>query len=774
MYQKKTEKLETAANPLALIVGESGLSHALSQELHQGGCEVIELNDYPKSGKFDYVFHIGMVDKVRDSYLKFLKPSGKFLFIDCQNEDISEIAKLDRLKIVRVDNLNPWYFSQISDKILKIAFTHSDKNIIDIRLTGNLVRPSPKDISDKSPSYRKKIASLSSKYVHRKISPYLLWSAVILIFIFLFFTSIFYYQAVLVRQIVENARNHFASSDISALNTDIDQLAGKLAAVKSLYGNLNNPLNPFRNYIPFKNIGRFIESSSRFVVSADNTLNLLVSLQTSSQNLTLKDLNLSPARFQQLIDSLNLLSTDAKQLRSVSEDLKISFLSSDAISLFLDNLIVQLDSLTGFLPPFKNIFFNGEKKYLLLFQNNMELRPTGGFIGSVGFLHLTEGRLQNLELLDVYSIDGQQKGHVEPPEPIRKYFNQPNWFLRDSNFDPDFAVSAQQSQWFLDKIMGRKFDGVIGLNFFLVQDLLSVLGPLTLPDFNNEVVTADNLFIKAQLYINTEFFAGSSQKKDFLNSLSDAIFKKLAGEKVAYLKILSLLPKSLMEKNLLFYFNDINLQKEIEGYGWAGRVYDIRCLNVSENCLADYLFINESNFGVNKANFFITKSVLLAKKINTNGQLVTDLTIKYNNQSQKAILQGGQYTNYLRLFLPKNSVLLNAEANGQMITSGMFDISSYQNDKTIYGILLRIPENSDYIFKFSYLLPDNFTSNREAYQFYFQKQAGDKASSLNLSFASSKFQFTPFNFHAQKGQANDLIFQTDSSVDRFFEFKLTP
>src|SRR3989338_1896559 len=522
----------------------------------------------------------------------------------------------------------------------------------------------------------------------------------------------------------------------------------------------------------YKNTGLFISTASEFLVSLENSLDLLLSIKNDNHALTVKDMHISEERYQQVIDSLNILLTGSRQLQSAAKRLDIPLLSPDSQSEFLDLTVNILDSLMTVLPPFKKVFYNGERQYLLLFQNNMELRPTGGFIGSLVFLTLNNGRMQALDLMDVYTVDGQLKGHVDPPDPIRKYFNQPNWFLRDSNFDPDFAVSSLQAEYFLYKSLSKKVDGVIGLNLFLVADLLSLTGPLTLPDFNNEVITSDNLFIKSQLYINRQFFAGSTQKKAFLKSLTGSLMKKLADEKISYVKLIAFIKKSLQEKNLQFYFNDGNLQKEFKNLGWTGRVYDIRCLNTDVSCLPDYLFVNEANFGVNKANFFITKSLEINKRFNSNGQLITDLTVNYHNQSQPGILQGGQYTNYLRLFLPKKSVLIKAEFKGVKIDPQSFDVTDYADDKTVYGYLLKIPENSAAVFNFSYLLPDIISQNHHAYQFYLQKQSGDKTASVSISFDSRGKKLSPENFIPLKDTEGVLKYQTDSSVDRIFQISL--
>jgi len=107
-----------------------------------------------------------------------------------------------------------------------------------------------------------------------------------------------------------------------------------------------------------------------------------------------------------------------------------------------------------------------------------------------------------------------------------------------------------------------------------------------------------------------------------------------------------------------------------------------------------------------------------------------------------------------------------------VINNNLYEVSSYQKDKTIYGILLKIPENSELELKFSYLLSDLLKTNNLYYQFYFQKQPGDKISSLDLSFASSKLRISPYNFISQNKDNSVLTLSTDTSVDRIFQLRL--
>jgi len=776
MAKIKTEKIEISAGPLALIVGSSEITVALSRKLQQGGCEVVEAGEYPKSGKFNYIFQFGKVDIVKDSHIKFLKPYGKFLFIDYTGENISSITGLSGVKILRVENLNPWYFQKITDEILKITFTESDKNVSDIRL-----KPSfgthKKVISEKTFLIKKEDPAqtdlnLKESYVEKKLSGNIIYFFIFILIFFFSITGFLYWQAKSALDIIFDTQDSFLTSDYSSVSKNLEKINEKLKLVKIIYGIAAGPLSPIKNLTFIVNTGQLLDSSeeflktSQFLLSEARNLNNRAAAQSSSAAF------LSEGDFDSVTDKILKLSSSAKNLRQKIKFINFPGIPLDSIDTFLGSFITESDSLVQIFPQLKKILYTDKKNYLILFQNNMELRPTGGFIGSVGFLTLNRGNIENFEILDVYSIDGQLKGHVDPPEVFRIHFQQPNWFLRDSNFDPDFAASALQAQWFLEKSINRKVDGVIGMNLFLVQDLIKAVGGVILPDFNNEVITNDNFFIKAQLYINENFFAGSNAKRNYLNSVSVQLEQKLVSGDVSYLEVLRVFKKALDEKNIIFFFNDPSFQLDMEKLAWAGRVYDIGCININDSCFPDYLYINEANFGVNKANYFITKSIKVDKKININGQIITDLTLKFRNQSQNGLLQGGEYKNYLRLILPRNSQMINSAINNQIINNNLYEVSSYQKDKTIYGILLKIPENSELELKFSYLLSDLLKTNNLYYQFYFQKQPGDKISSLDLSFASSKLRISPYNFISQNKDNSVLTLSTDTSVDRIFQLRL--
>ena len=306
---------------------------------------------------------------------------------------------------------------------------------------------------------------------------------------------------------------------------------------------------------------------------------------------------------------------------------------------------------------------SGKRTYLILFSNNMEQRPAGGFIGSYGILTLDKGKMVELKVEDVYTADGQLTGHIDPPRPIREYLEQPHWYLRDSNWSPDFLLSAQKAEWFFDKEVGRKADGVFSVDLNAIADLIRVLGPINLPDYQ-ETITGKNLFEKATFYSQENFFPGSTQKIDFLGALSRRLLDKLLMEGTKNSQALfSSLLTSVEEKHLVFFFHDESTENLMSRFNWAGRLAGNPCLGI-QDCLEDYLMVVDANLGVNKANVGIAKKVQVETEL-TGSSLKKTLTLIYQNNNSSESYQKGRYKNYLRVYQPLNTELESISFNGE-------------------------------------------------------------------------------------------------------------
>ncbi len=425
--------------------------------------------------------------------------------------------------------------------------------------------------------------------------------------------------------------------------------------------------------------------------------------------------------------------------------------------------------------------FNGQRTYLILFQNNMELRPGGGFIGSYGLLSLSNGKINDFKVHDVYDADGQLKKHIEPPFAVRRYLPQVHWYLRDSNFDVDFSRGAIASAMLLDEETSQKVDGVIGVDINFVKNLLSIIGPVNVPDYN-ETVTDQNLFQLTESHAEKNFFPGSTQKKDFLSSLFNAIQQKISSGKFSYLNLSEALINSVGQKHLLFAFNESNIQDVFSVNGLSSSIDETR--PVEDGNINDFIGINEANLGANKVNFFVDRSVLDSIKIGDDGIIKGSLNITYKNKSD-GTWPGGDYKNYLRVILPKGSTLASIRINGksQKIVNAVTDPSLYEaknfkvpsgievekldeGDKTIFGFLVTVKMGEtqsvqvDYSEGTVYKLTDNFT-----YNLRILKQPGTEVYpfSLGVNYPSS---FAPVNDSAFKTTASGISYTTNLEGDK--------
>jgi hypothetical protein len=368
------------------------------------------------------------------------------------------------------------------------------------------------------------------------------------------------------------------------------------------------------------------------------------------------------------------------------------------------------------------------KDYLVLLQNETELRPGGGFIGSLGFLSFESGHLMGFEVKDVYEADGQLKGHVEPPEEIKNYLGEAGWYLRDANWDADFTVASEKIKWFLQKELGREVDGVIGINLAVAKGILGAMGEVEVPDFG-ETVNKDNLYEQAEFWAEAKFFPGSSQKASFLGGLSRQMFEEIKILSTEKQLALVMEMVDLLQKNeIQISIDEAKVADKMASFGWDGAMWTGEC--GKDNCLADYLYIVEANVGVNKANYFLYRNIEQLVEISQRS-VARVLKINYENTALNDSWPGGDYKNYMRVYLPLGANLAqvvlkdgNNPAVKKVYTDNEMKIKQVGNKKEL-GFLMTVPVGEKRILEIRYSSVINLTGGeRFSYLGYIQKQSG--------------------------------------------------
>ena len=393
------------------------------------------------------------------------------------------------------------------------------------------------------------------------------------------------------------------------------------------------------------------------------------------------------------------------------------------LSIFLILIIVFLTSfwrgLLGEKMALIRLFLGLNGKYLVLFQNNTELRPGGGFIGSFAEVEVKNGLIKNWYFeTNVHKRD--KKFLAQKCIPLAPKIPNPVWpngcmIMASSNWSPDFQESAEQVAWFYKQEGGNRVDGVIALDTTLFTDILRLIGPIQMPKYNL-TITADNFVKETQYYVEKAYFEDPQNKaenepKTILKDMMPIVLERLKNPKLTC-TILTILKNNLREKHLLFSFKDSGLMKITRKYNWGGEV---------KQTSGDYLYINNANLGGMKSSLNVKQNILLKVKVQDDGSILNTLSITRLHQGTGA-WPDGTNQNYTRVLLPKGSALVSKQ--------GIDAVDFYEElDKTIFGFWTTVAPQESKAFQISYLLPFKIGPK---YNLLIQKQPGALADQLNF------------------------------------------
>jgi len=305
------------------------------------------------------------------------------------------------------------------------------------------------------------------------------------------------------------------------------------------------------------------------------------------------------------------IKTKVESLKGIVIDLK------QFLSVFLDNSDV-LSALLG---------VDREKQYLLLFQNNHEMRPTGGFIGSVGLVDVDRGKIEEVDVQSVYDPDGQLNKFIIPPEPLRPIVDR--WYLRDANWFVDYALRAKKVAQFFEKEGGPTVDGVIALDPEVIRELLALVGPVEVPEYQ-VTVDENNFWDVTQDQVSYSYDKELNRPKQFIADLAPEIISRvlnISGSDTW--QVLGAVSEAVREKHLLVYFKDKDLQERAEEFGWDGRIPKDK---------QGLLAVNNANIGGHKSDQFVDQEIDYRLTLDKEGDVDVWLTIRrtHNGPSEGA------------------------------------------------------------------------------------------------------------------------------------------
>lgn len=371
------------------------------------------------------------------------------------------------------------------------------------------------------------------------------------------------------------------------------------------------------------------------------------------------------------------------------------------------------------------------KTYLFLLENNTELRPGGGFIGTYGVMHVKNAAIESLKTDNSYNLDKRADSlpKIAAPDPMVKYNRATKWYFRDANWSPDFPTSAKQALFLYQREGGEKnIDGVWAMTPTLISKLIGLVGSITI---YGATFTEENLTDKLQYYVDLGYKnvgVDASQRKDIIGALTKELVDRLLRLPLTQWKDLFLvLSDQLQQKQFLMYMQDPALQSVLQTENWAGAIANVDG--------ADSILVADANLGALKSDPAVERTYNY--QINLTGDRPeATLTITYHHTG-KFGWKTTRYRTYTRVYVPAGSELISAA--GAMVrdrsTSPGQVLVSSELGKTVFGAFKSIEPQTDGTLTFHYRLPaaigDQLKKN--TYRLLWQKEAGLLGLKINLT-----------------------------------------
>ncbi|MCX6811559.1 MAG: DUF4012 domain-containing protein, partial [Candidatus Berkelbacteria bacterium] len=419
----------------------------------------------------------------------------------------------------------------------------------------------------------------------------------------------------------------------------------------------------------------------------NNDLNTLLDSVTDNQsqgeNLLQKVNNLKPI-ITRIEDRVNRADIILKANQDVKKNL--GAVTYSKIADIIDKSKIELDKIEKVIDVFPLILgTNGDNNYLILFLNNAEMRPGGGFPGNYGIISFQDNQYKGINIDNIYNLDRLERSEIDKiwkdaangtdprieaglptnlylPKPVDEVTDRKSWLMFSSNWNLDFRNNAQREIYLYKNFYHQDdVNGVIAFTPNTVEEILGIVGPIKMDDYGVEInkdnfrpvmefkIELDNPYKREQRYdINPKQILS-----DFGPKLMDKISKADLGQKI---KIFEAVLNGTKKKEILFYHNDPKVESVISEFAAAGEI---------KNPDGDFLGIVQSNINAMKNGRIIDTRASLKSEVNSLGFAMDELSLTIiNNESSPGYMHGREES-YYEILVPLGSRVREAKLEGK-------------------------------------------------------------------------------------------------------------
>lgn len=413
--------------------------------------------------------------------------------------------------------------------------------------------------------------------------------------------------------------------------------------------------------------------------------------------------------------------------------------------------------------------FSSPKTYLVLFLNNTELRPGGGFIGSYAVIKMEHGiphvlKVEGTEILDRQAPAAWQS---TPPTPIQQYLGVDRWYFRDSNWSPDFAESSKQGLEFYEiegGLESANIDAVIGITPTVLERLIDITGPLVV---NGITFTSENLIETLEYEVEIGFVQKGitrENRKDLISDVLHELLRKTESHAITNISVyLPTMVQLLNEKQVIVYNKDIGLQQVFEKEGWTGSI---------EQASLDYLTWIDANLGALKTDHAIERDIAYELRKTAEQQYVGTATMTYQHNGTFD-WRTTRYLSYARVYVPIGATLVSVDTTLQSEKTSIPLNTVDQGEelgKQWFGFFISVEPGQTKRVAVQYMLPESLAQQitaKKEYNILVQKQIGttNLGLTLDIQFDTNIENAVPAEAEEYWGDAVYYL-QTDLTRDK--------
>ena len=402
----------------------------------------------------------------------------------------------------------------------------------------------------------------------------------------------------------------------------------------------------------------------------------------------------------------------------------MAFISVTTTPLLLNKVVNKTTKISDYKIISEEVFgLNQPTRILLLFQNNAEARPGGGFIGTVGYLTIDKGKIKPDPVRSVYYYDYEVRKIREASASQGDDVSSIDYTIRDSGQNLDWRANAKAAAKLFELQPGKDVDMVIGVTPEILKFLLTETGPVYLETYDR-TISAENVIETLQLEVEAgEDKAAGKDPKTIISEVANKLIERLSEKSTLDLTELGRGMQDLLrQRQITIYSKDYHVAQSINKLGFDGAII---------NNSGDYFLLTENNLSVDKSNAFIDRKLDRKVVIDESGRVVVSVKITRTQTIPESFPYVDPKAPDIQTFLVKRNgseIKLALPAGSKLISNSpnyhLTPIGKEQGYDT-YGFISSLDPLVPSEYEFSYELPFRIGGeNGSVFSSYIQYQNG--------------------------------------------------